>query len=259
MYRLVPKISVFLLALLAFGTTPLAAQVNVEALRRDPDRQGFSGVLAFDLALRAGNVDLVQLAINGRADHITRRSASFLVGSGDLGLEGGSRFTNAGLLHLRHAHIARHWLAVEAFGQINYEEPRLLDFRALVGSGVRVRAFDREQFRLSVGTGYMFEHERLDLPSSATHPVRTSVHRWNSYASLWGAPAANVVFGLVVYVQPQIDDVEDVRMLSDVAVSIRVTEAIAMESRVNSRFDSRPPDGIERGDLALKTGISVAF
>ncbi len=216
-------------------------------------------MLSVDLALRAGNVDLLQLSVNGRIDRVGGRSASFLVGSGDLGLQGGNRFTNAGLVHVRHAHHVYPWLALEAFGQLNYDEPRLLDFRTLVGAGVRVRALDRERLRVSVGSGYMFEHERLDLPVTASHPARTSVHRSSSYASLWGAPAATVVLGTTVYVQPQIDDLEDVRVLSDVSLSVRVTEAIAMVTRVNARYDNRPPDAKERGDLALTTGISVSF
>jgi len=216
-------------------------------------------MLALDLALRAGNVDLVQFTIKGRADRVAGRSASFVVGSGDLGLEGGNRFTNAGLVHLRQAYHLRPWIAAEVFGQLNYEEPRLLDLRALVGGGVRVRVSDRGRVRLSVGSGYMFEHERLDLPATATHPARTSVHRSSSYASLWGAAASNVVLGATIYVQPQIDEWNDVRMVGDVAVSLRVTEAIGVVTTLNVRYDSRPPDDIESSDLALKTGVSVTF
>lgn len=216
-------------------------------------------MLALDFALRAGNVDLLQLSVNGRLDRVGGPSASFLVVSGDLGLQGENRFANAGLVHVRHAHHLRPWLAVEAFGQLNYEEPRLLDFRALAGAGLRVRAIDRDQFRLSVGSGYMFEHERLDLPDSASHPMRTSVSRSSSYASLWATPTSSVVLGATVYAQPQIDDVRDVRMLGDVSLSVGVTQAIAMVTAFNMRYDSRPPDGKERGDVALKTGISVSF
>jgi hypothetical protein len=259
MHRLRAGTIAILFAFIAFGAAPLIAQVNVEALRGDPDRRGLSVMLAFDLALRAGNVDLVQLTINGRADRVAGRSASFVVGSGDLGLEGGNRFTSAGLVHLRHAYHLRPWIAAEVFGQLNYEEPRLLDLRTLGGGGTRIRLFDRGQFRLSVGTGYMFEHERLDLPDTATHPVTTSVHRLSSYASLWGAPAANIVLGIVIYAQPQINEWDDVRMLGDVAVSLKVTETIGVVTALNMRYDSRPPDDIESGDLALKTGVSVAF
>jgi len=38
-----------------------------------------------------------------------------------------------------------------------------------------------------------------------------------------------------------------------------VTEAIGVVTTLNVRYDSRPPDDIENGDLALKTGLSVAF
>ena len=240
-------------------TPPAAAQINIESQRRAPSALGYSGTLAADLELRTGNVEHFQLGVNGRVDYQSETTNTFLVGRGNIGLVGSDRFSNAGLLHLRHGRLWFPRLMPEAYTQINYDEPRLLEIRAVAGGGVRVGLADGESARLWVGTGYMFEHERLNLPDTASHPQATSVHRWSSYLTGRVAAGPNVTLIATGYVQPQIDDLADLRILSDVSLGVSVTRALALTVSFSLRYDSRPPDDVASLDTELRNGIAVAF
>jgi hypothetical protein len=220
---------------------------------------GYSGTVAADLELTTGNVEHFQLGINGRVDYQTEATTTFLLGRGDIGLVGSDRFSNAGLLHLRHGRLWFPRLMPEIYAQINYDEPQLLEVRAVAGGGVRVGLADTESIRLWVGTGYMFEHERLDLPDTARHPQTTSVHRWSSYVTGRAAAGTNVTLVATGYIQPLIDDLLDLRILSDVSLGVSVTRALSLNVSFSLRYDSRPPDAVAALDTALRNGIAVTF
>ena len=74
------------------------AQVNIEGLRSEITDSGVVGTVGVDLSLRTGNVELVKLGLDARVDHVTSKSSTLFLVSGDLGFLGGERFTNDGLL-----------------------------------------------------------------------------------------------------------------------------------------------------------------
>ena len=115
----------------------LRAQVNIERLRRTETTTGVSGQAGANLTARAGNVQLVLLTFTGRLDYARWRWLAFLVGNTDVGWQGGQRFSNAGLLHVRYNYLASPTVAAEVFGQIDYDKARLLAFRAIAGTGPR--------------------------------------------------------------------------------------------------------------------------
>ena len=169
--------------ILVLGISQASAQVNIEKLRKDEERKGFSGSFDLDLSSRTGNVEVLELAIGGRVDHMSESTTTFLVGSSDLGWEGGERYSNEALVHLRQVYRYRPWLRPEGFVQIDYDKSRSLTFRGLLSGGLRLGLYRHTPVQFWWGSTYMFEHEQLDLTSGAVHPRRTSVHRWSNYLS----------------------------------------------------------------------------
>lgn len=248
------------LVFLALGLAgPARAQVNVEALRHDTTGQGLTGTLGADLALRTGNVQLLDLGIRGRIDYGSGRLATFLVGEGTLGLLKGRQFTSTGLVHFRQTYAWRPRLAPEWFAQVNYDKPRRLDFRALAGSGLRLRLYQSSQVRFWAGSGFMLEYERLTLPPGAEHPRETTVVRSSTYASLRAAGGDRFVLTSTTYIQPQVSDPGDLRILENFAVAAGITEEVALRVQFGLRYDSRPPDDITGLDTALLSGVTVRF
>ncbi len=248
-----------LFALLAGATTRAGAQVNTERLRLDNDTAGLSGDARGDLTVRTGSVSLVLVGLGGRMDLATPRTLTFVVGSGNVGWQDGQRFSNEGLVHLRHSRVLAPWLRAEAFTQVDYNKSRKLDFRGLAGFGPRFELVRDSTFRLAVGTAWMLEHERYDLPDSAVHPREVTSHRWSNYVSARLDPLDRLGIVLTAYAQPRFDDFGDIRVLTDARLALTLAGPVALTNSFNARYDSRPPDGVTDLDTTLRTGISVEW
>lgn len=148
---------------------------------------------------------------------------------------------------------------LEVCGQVNYDKSRLLDFRALLGGGLRVRLVRADVADLAVGTGLVFEHESLGLPPEAGHPRATAVHRSSSYVSLRVTPAPGLVASSTGYAQPKIVDFADLRILNESGIAVAVTGQVTLRAQFELRYDSRPPDGVVRLGTKLTNGIAIRF
>jgi hypothetical protein len=243
----------------ALPPPPLEAQVNIERFRRADRDTGWTAVSTVDLSLRAGNEDLVLVGLSGRIDHVGAATRSLVLVSGDLGWQRGRRFSNSGVLHLRRTFLTPRAVHPEAFVQIDYDRARALAFRALVGTGPRVELVQGGGARLALGTAYMLEHERLDLPATALHPRRTTHHRWSSYLATSFGSGERLAAGLTAYVQPRLGDFGDVRLLADGSVAARAGGPASLALTLALRYDTRPPDGTRSLDATLKSGVAIEW
>lgn len=236
---------------------PLAGQVNTEGLRRADLEPGVSGQAGVDFILRAGNVQLFLLAPSGRLDMAGERWTSFFVAQADFGWAGGERFSNQALMHLRYGYQVAERLTLEAFTQTDYDRSRRLSLRALAGGGPRLPLARSEGWELLLGTSYMFEHERLDLPPEALHPVETNAHRWSNYVTVRGGSGQRLGVVATAYAQPRFDDFGDTRVLGDARLAVQIIGALSLQVSGVVRWDGRPPDGTEKLDLSLRSGVRV--
>jgi len=236
-----------------------AAQVNTERLRRDDLPSGLSGSADGSITLHSGNVDFTLIELGGRLDHSGNGGTTFLVGRGDLGFQDGERFTRSGMVHLRQVRGADGRVAMEFFGQADHDRSRRLSLRALVGAGPRIRILERDGADIRWGTGYMFEHERLDLAPDDPHPDRTSHHRLTTYLTANAPIGEEGAASATVYAQPRLDAWGDVRLLAEARLAAGLSDRLSLTVTWNLRHDSRPPEGVARLDTVLKTGLAVAF
>jgi len=238
----------------------LSAQVNIESLRREDPPPGLSGSVGGDLTVNTGNIDFVQVRLNARVNRVQGNVTTLFIGDGGIAFLRGSRFASSGLLHFRQTHWLTGWVAPEWYVQWNYDRPQLLDFRGVVGSGLRTD-FAREAWgRVGAGTAVMVEHERLNLPDSAAHPARTTTLRNSTFLTFRVAPGEHLVVSSTTYVQPSLKDVfGDMRILENLRVSASVTERLDLTVTLDVRYDSGPPDGIEGLDTRMRTGLTYSY
>jgi hypothetical protein len=248
-------------AVLVLAAAPVAlrAQVNIESMRQQRGQDGFSVRGSLDLSTESGNVDKTDLGINTDARYRRALKNVLLAFQGDYGWQGGEQFSDQGLLHLRYTHGLNRVFALEAFVQTDYNKARLLDARALAGGGVRVSLVESERAGVAVGASYMFEHEELDLPPGADHPEETDVDRLSSYVGLRWTINDNAALSVTGYVQPQVDEFDDVRVIASGAVETRVVDHVSLRLGYRLRHDSRPPDTVESTDTKLSAGLGIAF
>ena len=248
-----------LIVLAVVFPVPAFAQVNVEALRRDDPPLGYSGTVGGDLTLRTGNVDLFQLGLEARLYRVTDSMTRLIIGNGGLGLLSGSRFASSGLLHFRQTYDTEGHFSPEWWGQLNYDRPQLLDFRALTGAGVRTSFAGGEWGQFGMGAALMVEHERLDLAETAVHDSNTTLVRGTSFLALRLVPNENFLITSTMYLQPAVGDWGDTRTLVNLRLASSITNELDLTVSFDLRHDSRPPDGIAALDTSLRTGLRYTY
>lgn len=249
----------FAIGLLFCGGLSLEAQVNIEALRRGDTPAGRSGSFGGDLIVRTGNVDLVQLGFNGRHTVATEDVTTLMVGNGGIGLLGGSRFASSGLFHYRRTYRFNDWISPEWYGQANYDRAQSLRFRMVGGGGIRTAVARGEWGQFGAGTALMLEHEQLALPDTAVHAAETTVIRSSTFLTLRLVPGEQIVITSTTYIQPQVTDLGDVRLLESFRLASPISDELSLTVSFDMRFDSDPPDGIARLDTTLRTGITYTY
>jgi len=237
----------------------MSAQVNVEALRQDDPPLGRSGTFGGDLTLRTGNVDLVQLNLNARLYRVTESVRTLMVGNGGLGLQGGTRFASSGLLHYRRTYRYNDLISPEWYGQLNYDRPQLLDFRAVAGGGARTSFASGEWGDFGMGIALFLEYERLDLLDTAVHANETTVVRGSYFLTLRLVLNDDVVITSTTYLQPAVADLGDLRTLANFQLATSVTDELDLTVSFDLRYDSRPPDDISALDTSLRTGLRYSY
>ena len=245
-----------LLAGLVWLESPLHAQVDIESLRRD-GQTGFSGSVAVDLALRAGNVELFEFGPELSFSYGRAEDTFIFIGSGDAGWEGKERFSNQALAHLRYVRALGSRLHGEAFGQVNYDRSRRLEFRGIVGGGIRWALFAPGESSFWLGSSLMFEHEQNELTAADDHAARTSIVRWSNYLSADIELGETAQLAGTAYVQPAVRQFDDYRILWDAALKVSITEALSSTTSVAFQRDSDPLNGVAGSDFSLSTGLAL--
>lgn len=245
-----------LLIALMLGVVEAGAQVNVEAMR-DFEVEGVGASLSGDVAVQAGNSDLVEVGVGTRIDVRHGRHYSFFVGSARYGTAEGQTFQNRTFAHLRYNYQLVPRLVGEVFGQAERDGFTLLQLRLLGGAGLRGRLVQGAHGGVFPGTTLMIEYEDLDAARVVRHPAETRGLRWSTYVNVRLRLADKVTFINTVYVQPLLADFGDVRVLDEAALAVSLTRHVTLRTTFNLRYDRGPPDDVEPLDLAVRNGVVV--
>jgi len=235
------------------------AQVNIEKFREHSGQKGFSGYVEMDISSRTGNVEITKIDIEARCDYRRSSKNTFIITRGDYGWKGSEQFSNEALAHLRHIIILKGFYSPEFFTQVGYNKERMLSFRYLTGSGLRFKLINQENIKLGWGSSLMFEHEKLDIDEHKSHKRVANVFRWSNYIVISLTKEEKINFSWTIYFQPQIDNFEDTRILSETNLTISIMKNLSFVFGFRMRYDSLPPDNVKKLDTALKTGLAFRF
>lgn len=237
----------------------VSAQINIEKYRAVSPDSGFSGNVEIELSSRTGNVEETTLTLENRADYIRDSMKTFLVAVGDYGWQGGERYSDEALAHIRHIFRLKENWQPELFAQIDYNKKRQLEFRGLYGGGIRYALLRSTTKEFWFGTSGMMEYERLDLEAGDAHDTESTVIRWSSYLTENVTLNDRIRFGSTTYIQPRIDDFGDIRILCESDLQIELFKRISFMISFKIRYDSEPPGKTESLDTALKTGLVFGY
>ena len=235
------------------------AQVNIEKLRNNAQKAGFSGTIELDVSHRTGNVELTTMEVESRLDHVRDTMQSFVIIRNDYGWQGGKQFSNEGLIHVRHVFRTQSAVQPEIFVQSDYNKKRLLTYRALAGLGVRRVLCRNANMAFTAGTAFMPEREEYNVDDTNSQNKEVTVFRWSNYISANIPLCKHTRWTSTTYIQPDLEDFGDIRVLADTELSIKLFTQWSLVIAFNLRYDSEPPDGIESIDTELEPGLVFVF
>jgi len=257
-------IVVLVLAALTASRAAHAQIVDVQALIGKDVKEGASGKLAASVDWRTGNTKLVHvggavIALYRHHDHLV-----FAVVRGEYGRSAAlgaplATTVSKTFEHLRYRWQVAPWFATESFVQNEADRFRRLRIRALAGAGGRFTLAECTNYAVNAGVAYMVEYEQLVSDGLVDSGASDLDSRISSY--LVGTYALNdkVKASETVYVQPRITDPRDIRLLSEAALTSKLTAKIAFKASFTVAYDSRPPPSTAKTDTSLQSGITIDF
>ena len=210
--------------------------------------------------MKAGNTEILQ--VEGSLGFGVRTGPHWVrVFAGlDRLKKGSDQILDNQYLHLRHNYLFRERLRTFHFLQLQNNQNLFLKRRFLLGSGLRYRLTGGTEASLDVGTGVMWEAERLD--PEKLHPgedEETETLRMANLVVGSGPVGEGSRWTAVVYYQPAFSGFEDYRLLGEAGLSVKITNSLDLTVDLTWRHDSRAPVGLKEDDLGLKTGISLTM
>lgn len=236
----------------------LASGVNVESRRPALDHPGGQFEAQGNFGFRQGNANVLETGLKARIayqhdDHLlfyfhdSAMSARTLAKNGGGVRELGSRdtrFINRHMGHLRYSLRIMDWFRAEAFTQLETNEFLLIRTRFLLGAVPRFTLYYDERFGMYLGPGYIAEYEELDSRVFITQPGTDDPDNWwhraNVMLNLSYQLTDRLAMRSTTYAQPRIDKPQDIVVLNDNAIDVKVADHFELRLTAGLRYDSAP-------------------
>jgi hypothetical protein len=251
-------VAVAIVTRLAFGRAA-SAQVNAEPLRKKLETKPFSVTVQASLDARTGNTEGLDASGAGGVGFANGPHLAFVFGSAEFARFNDTTSVDKSFLHARYNYQFCSWVWGEAFAQLQSDQFQRILLRDLVGLGPRIALYKSKTFDAYVGTGWMVEHDAIDILPGSNDLADYYAHRWNNYASLDYTMDTRISVATTLYVQPRWNDFGDFRVLEETAVVFKITTILAASITGDYHYDSRPPTGVVSTDLEIKNVLSVTY
>jgi hypothetical protein len=246
-------------AIAALCCTAARAQVNTEPLRKKIKATGWSVSIQGSLDAREGNTTGVDASAGGGTGFQTGRHMAFIFGSAEFARYNDTTSIDNSFVHARYNYEFLSWLWGEAFAQAQTDQFQRILLRDLVGVGPRFAIYQSKDFDVYFGTGWMVEHDTIDVLPGSNDRADYYAHRWNNYVSINYQLDTRVTFASTLYAQPRWNDFSDVRMLEETALIFKITKVLSAAITGSYHYDSQPPAGVKTTDIDVKNVLSVTF
>jgi hypothetical protein len=222
--------------------------------------EGLHGEISGRIRLASGNTDLLQAGGDLGLGHLSERHwFRVYAGIDHLDQEGRGILDNR-YLHLRYNYLFSERLRTFHFFQLQANENLLLDRRTLLGTGLRGRLMGTPERGLDVGTGLMFEAERLnEAKLGPDDEAETETFRMSNILVGSGPLGQGNRWVTVIYYQPNVEAFGDYRLSGEVGLGFELVGALDLDVTLTWRHDSRAPSELEEDDVSLRTGFTYRF
>lgn len=242
----------------AFSSSTLAI-VNIENLRAQPTRLGWSGNTDLAMEWRSGNTDRQNVRLGARSDWFDGEDNFFTVFSYDYGESRGDKNSDNMVLHSRYIDAHTRAFATEYFAQLEQNEFRRLSSRVLLGGGMRYSISDEsDTFRNSFAAGAFYSEERIQplapFAGANNEGVYGNFYWVMNYKINERSSLVNTL-----YYQPALLNVDGFRVLNLFAFNVQIDGRLSLKVSAVVEHDSEPPEGVEPTDISVLTGLTYEF
>ena len=241
--------------LIVFTTQSSTAQIiNIEDKRiAIGDSVGIKGFGDLGVNLYRNDKQLTTARANVQFEYVNRRHFVLLLSGYNLiHTEGSPNILNDGFSHLRYNFdVSKRWV-YEIFGQVQYNERTRVLFRGLVGTGVRFKIRHGKKQRYYLGLAYLLEHNQFK-----DNTLTQLDNRLSSYISYNIAFGEKSRFVHTTYLQPRLDDWQNIRVSSEASLIFNMTKHFSFRSTFNTSYDSDPrlPPSVPDWIYTLTNGL----
>jgi len=258
-YRYMAGKRILIITFLSLYMSQAKAIVNMDDLHFKQQQEGLSGSVNFQASSSSGNTQSSNVSFANQLQWNSQSHINLLVLGYEYGKTNETRTLNKSFIHGRHVrHFSEH-LDYEFYAQAEENEFTRLTYRGLLGAGFRIPFADSDNHVAYLGLGGFREVEKIDPANGSAQEEIKHTGRWNIYLMSRYKLADRISFSNTLYWQPRMADSTDRRALFVSILSIKTTRQFSVQFSYESAYDSQPPDGVEKKDARLTTGISYKF
>lgn len=259
------KMTVFLsfsiyLMLQCLYVKPAFAIVNLDNLHLSSGETGTSGLLKLNVSGDQGNNKNLNINAATIMNYRTINTLSFFQIEYSYGESFDKKNKDKSFIHIRHIKEFVTKKAWELFSQVEQNSFARLNYRGLVGAGLRFDLGESDlKQRIYFGTGAFYSQEELSNAEYYKEDKKQNYIRLNFYLIYKKDINDNVSLFNTTYLQPVVDTPEDFRALLVAGLKSSISKKLYLVISLEGAYDSRPPQTVDRKDISYFTGVEYNF
>lgn len=212
-----------------------------------------------ELSNYTGNVDMVLFNAGIMGRYVNGDHLLLVVAEQAFGEKSDEKFRNKNMEHLRYLNQFSQNVALEVYGQHQFDEFRRLDIRALSGLGPRFSFLLTKEFEVAFGSSYFYEYNRYSEGDFRDSKDINLYNRWSNYLHLDLVLDESLSFNTTFYWQPRFDKFNDYRLFNSSSLEIKLKPFLTFFITASFIYDSKPPESVENTDSTITTGITLEW
>jgi putative salt-induced outer membrane protein YdiY len=239
---------------------PALAIVDMENVHLGKKQEGISGSFELSAYTTSGNTEKEEVSLGARLEWNRELHTLFGVVNYSYGENQDEVNIDKGFVHLRHVYQFHDVVASEIFAQSSQDKFRRLNYRGILGAGIRYNLFEQQDTSaVFLGAGAFYEKESLTRDDNDTEDVVTETGRANFYLVMKFRISDSTSFVSSTYYQPDLRYSVDYRVSENAGLIININKELAVKLGISATHDSQPPQDVEPTDATYTTSILYQF
>lgn len=236
-----------------------AAIIDIEKSRKDDGNITTKSVVGVSLSGKDGNSNTIDLATNYQLYWGEKNEENLLLAEQSYAETNGERSSKDFMIHLRKILHLDKKNAFEYYGQFQEDDVRGLKERGLIGANIRLKRFImKDTFSNYFGIGAFY------FKQSYTDPLKNGDKSYQGLrANLYWSHKRTIDntsdLSFTVYVQPKLNEMDDIDVLAHSTLTTPLTEEISLTVSVKYSLLDASPVGFEQDELRYHTGLTYTF